>query len=267
MANVLYIDSIFLINFVMDLFLLTLTVKSLKKTATFKRIIAGSLTGAAGYCLVLVLPHISYPVKVLCGMIPITVGMLKISCKVKGVKQLCFGSGYLFTYSFLLGGFMLFLRNNIPAFREREFSIWLILLAGYLGFQICIWGIRKYKKTAQNHFCEVEFSGDGEPITVFGLVDTGNGLKEPISGKAVAVLEEEVFDKMTWAKREEKYKVIPYHSIGTEHGILEGYEVDRVLVKTESEARELRDVLVAVYKGRLSVKGEYRMILPPIWLS
>lgn len=267
MTNVLYIDSIFLINFVMDLFLLTLTVKTLKKTATLTRILMGSLIGAMGYCLVLVLPQISYIVKVVFGMIPITVLMLKVGCNVKGVWQICYGMGYLFTYSFLLGGFILFLRNKVFFFKEKELSIWLILSIGYIGFRICIWGIRSYKKTAQSLFCEIEIAGDEEPITVLGLVDTGNGLKDPVSGKEAAVLEEEVWKKMTWAKREEKYKVIPFHSIGTKHGILEGYEVNRIVVKTRSETRELREVPVAVYKGKLSVKGEYRMILPPSWLS
>lgn len=265
--NVLYIDSIFLINFVMDLFLLTLTVKSLKNTATFARILTGSLIGAGGYCLVILLPHISYPVKVALGMIPTTVVMLKAGCNVKGVRQLCRGMGYLFTYSFLLGGFILFLRNNVPLFKKKELSVWLILLAGYFGFQICIWGIRNYKKAVGNHFCEVEMAGDKEPITVLGLVDTGNGLRDPVSGKEVAVLEEEVWRKMTWAKREEKYKAIPFHSIGKSHGIMDGYEVNRIVVKTQSQTRELYEVPVAVYKGKLSVKGEYRMILPTGWLS
>lgn len=267
MTNVLYIDSIFLINFVMDLFLLTLTAVTLKKTATFTRILTGSLVGAIGYCLVLVLPKISYPVKVMLGMIPITVGMLKISCKVKGVKQLGHGMGCLFTYSFLFGGFLLFLRNNVPHFRDKELSIWFILLFGYLGFQMTVWGIHSYKKKAQNHFCKVEIEGDDKPITVWGLVDTGNGLKDPVTGKEVAVLEEEVWKEMTWARRAEKYKVIPFHSIGTSCGILEGYEVDRILIQTKSETRELKKIPVAVYKGKLSAKGDYQMILPPIWLS
>ena len=264
--NVLYIDSIFLINFVMDLFLLTLTVKSLKNTATFIRIFTGSLIGAAGYCLVLVFLQVPYPVKVMVGMIPVTVVMLKVGCNVKGVMQLCRGIGYLFTYAFFLGGFILFLRNQSPLFMKNELSLWLLALAGYIGFQICIWGISHYKKAAANYFCEVEMEGDTKPITVLGLVDSGNGLKDPVSGKAVAVLEEEVWNQMTWAKKEEKYKAIPFHSIGKDHGIMEGYEVNRIVVKTQSGTRELYELPVAVYKGRLSVKGEYRMILPPGWL-
>lgn len=267
MQNVLYIDSIFLINFVMDLFLLTLTAKTLKKTATFLRLSAGSLFGAAGYCLVIVLPQVPYLFKVVFGMLPITVGMLKISCKVKGVRELIRGAGYLFTYSFLLGGFMLFLRSRIPFIKENETSVWLLLLTGYIGFRCCLFGINKWKQTKQNHFCRVKLKGDKEPITVWGLIDTGNGLTEPISKKPVAILEEDVWQEMKWAKKAEKFKVIPFHSIGKEHGVLEGYEIESLQIEYEEEKRELTNILVAVYKGKLSVKGEYRIILPPQWLS
>ncbi len=267
MQNVLYIDSIFVINFVMDLLLLTLTAKTLKKTATFLRLSAGSLLGAAGYCLVIVLPQVPYLIKVVFGMLPITAGMLKISCKVKGIRELICGAGYLFTYSFFLGGFMLFLRNRIPLLREKESSVWLLLLTGYIGFRFCLSGINKWKQTKQNHFCRVKFKGDKEPINVWGLIDTGNGLTEPVSGKTAAILEEDIWEKMTWAKKPEKFKVIPFHSIGKEHGLLEGYEVESLQIEYEEEKRELTHILVAVYKGKLSVKGDYRMILPPQWLS
>ena len=48
MQETVYIDSIFLLNLVMDLYLLMLTAKMLGKTATYLRIFAGSITGAAG---------------------------------------------------------------------------------------------------------------------------------------------------------------------------------------------------------------------------
>ena len=53
LQETVYIDSVFLLNLVMDLYLLMLTAKVLGKTATYFRIFAGSITGAAGYCIVL----------------------------------------------------------------------------------------------------------------------------------------------------------------------------------------------------------------------
>lgn len=265
MQKIIYIDSIFLMNLIMDLFLLELTAKTLKKTATFLRILSGSLLGAGGYCLILCLPYISYYLKVLLFMLPITAGMIKLGCRTKGFRELLYGTGYLFTYSFLLGGFMLFLIRRIPFLKEHENSLFMLLLLGYMGFRLCLWGIRESGRRKQNHFCRVELEGDETKITLIGLFDTGNGLTEPVSGKPVAILEEEVWQKMKSAKRPEKFKIIPFHSIGKDNGILEGYEVEKVRIEYEMGVRELSCVLIAVFKGKLSVKGEYQIILPPQW--
>lgn len=267
MLRSIYIDSVFLNNFVMDLFLITLTAKTLKKTAAFLRITAGSLLGAAGYCLILCLPGISYFLKVIFGMIPVAVGMIKLGCRTKGLKELLYGLGYLFTYSFLTGGFMLFLIRRIPFLKLHEDAFILILLIGYVSFSFCIWGLNRYKRNRQNHFCRVELDGDDESILVCGLIDTGNGLTEPVSGKPVAILEEEIWKKMSHLKKPEKYRIIPYHSIGKTNGILEGYEIEKIRIEYEMGTRELTHVLIAVFNGKLSVKGEYQIILPPQWAS
>lgn len=264
MQRIIYIDSIFLCNFVMDLLLLSLTAKTLKKTTTFFKILAGSLTGAAGYCLILCLPG-SYFMKVLSGMLPIAAVMIKISCGTKGVKELLYGMGYLFTYSFFLGGFILFLIRKVPVFRKRTDSLKVILLAGYLGFLICMLGIKKYRKEKKNHFCRVSLPGDEGEIMIYGLIDTGNGLKDPVSGKEVAVLEEKVWQDMQKCKRAEKFKLIPFHSIGKENGILEGYEVNKIRIEERTGQRELQNVIIAVFKGNISANGNYQMILPPQW--
>lgn len=148
---------------------------------------------------------------------------------------------------------------------EHENSIWLTLFSGYVGFQLCMFGINRMKDKRKNHFCTVKIKGDKEEIVVRGLIDTGNGLTDPLSNKPVAILEEDIWQKMQLAKREDKYKVIPFHSIGKEHGMLEGYEIESLHIEYEEEVKEHNRVIVAVYKGKLSVKGEYRMILPPQW--
>ena len=264
MLRIIYLDSIFLNNFVMDLFLLLLTAKTMKKTTTFIKILVGSLMGAAGYCLVLCLPG-SYFLKVLFGMLPVAALMLKTGCGTKGLKELLYSMGWLFVYSFLMGGFMLFLMKRIPFFKERKDSLSVILLAGYLGFMICRKGIKKYQEEKKDHFCKVLLSGDEGEIEVYGLIDTGNGLRDPISGKEAAILEEKVWQNMQKARKAEKYKIIPFHSIGKENGILEGYEVDKIRIEGKTGSRDLVNVIIAVFKGNISAKGDYQMILPPQW--
>ena len=120
LQGIIYIDSIFALNLVMDLYLLLLTAKALGKTVSYLRIFAGSITGAAGYCLILCVPGISYILKVLLGMIPTGGLMIKIACRTKGIKELLRAMGYLFTFSFIMGGFIIFLKGKSRLFAGRE---------------------------------------------------------------------------------------------------------------------------------------------------
>lgn len=263
LQGTIYIDSIFLFNLVMDLYLLVLLLKVLGKTATHTRIFAGSAAGAVGYCIVLCLPGIPYMLKVLFGMIPIGMLMIKITCRVKGIKELLRATGYLFTFSFLLGGFIIFLNGKIPFLAKHRDSLTAIAGAGFMGYVALKKGIMAYQEKLHHHFCTVCLPGNTGEVEVSALIDTGNGLTEPVSGKPVAVLEEGVWGKLTDRMKPEKFKVIPYHSLGKAEGILEGYEIDHMTVRGKNGEKQFEKVIVAIFKGKVSGKGGYQMILPP----
>ncbi len=263
LQGTIYIDSIFLLNLVMDLYLLTLTSKVLGKTATYARIFAGSVTGALGYCIVLCLPGISYMLKVLLGMLPIGALMIKIACRTKGVKELFRAEGYLFTFSFLIGGFIIFLKGKIPLLKGREDFLTVIAGVGFAGFVICQKVINTWQKRKQEHFCQVFIQGDSGQVELTALIDTGNGLIDPVSKRPVAILEENAWKNLKMWMKPEKFKIIPYHSIGKEKGMLEGYEIDVLEVKSDTGEKRFDKVIIAIFKGKISGKGSYQMILPP----
>lgn len=263
LQETVYIDSVFLLNLVMDLYLLMLTAKVLGKTATYLRIFAGSITGAAGYCIVLCVPGIPYAMKVLLGMIPTGVLMIKIACKTKGIRELIRATGYLYLFSFFLGGFILFLKGKLSVPEEFENSALLLALLGFTAYAVCSRIIEKYWEKRRNCFCRVCLCTDEGTMEIKALIDTGNGLVDPVSKKPVAILDEEVWSYMQKWKRPEKYKAIPYHSIGKDRGLLEGYMVDFMEVIEKTEKKQYKDVIIAVFEGKVSGRGEYQMILPP----
>ena len=263
LQETVYIDSVFLLNLVMDLYLLMLTAKVLGKTATYLRIFAGSIIGAAGYCIVLCIPGIPYAMKVLLGMIPTGVLMIKIACKTKGIRELIRATGYLYLFSFFLGGFILFLKGKLSVAKEFENSALLLALLGFIAYAVCSRVINKYREKRRNCFCRVCLCTDEGTMEIKALIDTGNGLVDPVSKKPVAILDEEVWSYMQKWKRPEKYKAIPYHSIGKDRGLLEGYMVDFMEVIGKTEKKQYKDVIIAVFEGKVSGRGEYQMILPP----
>ena len=263
LQGTVYIDSVFLVNLVMDLYLLALTVRILGKTATCLRIFAGSAAGAAGYCLVLCLPGLPYTFKVLFGMIPVGGLMLKIACRIKGGRELLRGLGILFTCSFFLGGFILFFREKIEVLSGYGDSMAILFGSAFMGFAFLRKQLELYRKRRRSLFCRVSLPGESGPVEFEALIDTGNGLVEPISQKPVAILEAEQWKKLKIWMRPEKYKIIPYHSLGKENGVMEGYEIDTMKVKGKENEKQFHEVIIAIFKGKVSKKGSYQMILPP----
>ncbi len=263
LQGTIYIDSIFLLNLVMDLYLLTLTARILGKTATYPRIFAGSAVGAAGYCVVLCLPGIPYMLKVLLGMVPVGMLMIKIAYRMKGIKELLRALGYLYLLSFFMGGFIIFLKGKSSLLSEHGDSAAAVAGIGFVGFVIIKKIIEVYRKRREEHFCKVSIPGDAGAVTVAALIDTGNGLVEPVSHRPVAILDADQWEGLRRWMKPEKYKIIPYHSIGKDSGVLEGYEIDTMEISTSMGKKKFDKVIIAVFKGKVSRKGSYQMILPP----
>ncbi|MDE5910305.1 MAG: sigma-E processing peptidase SpoIIGA [Lachnospiraceae bacterium] len=263
LQGTIYIDSIFLLNLVMDLYLLTLTARILGKTATYPRIFAGSAVGAAGYCIALCLPGIPYMLKVLLGMVPVGMLMIKITCRTKGIKELLRALGYLYLLSFFMGGFIIFLKGKSRQIAEHGDSAAVIAGIGFVGFVIFRKLVEAYRRRQKEHFCQVSIPGDAGVVTVAALIDTGNGLVDPVSQKPVAILDADRWEGLRRWMKPEKYKIIPYHSIGKDSGMLEGYEIDTMEISTSTGKKQFDKVIIAVFKGKVSRKGSYQMILPP----
>lgn len=147
LQNTVYIDSAFLLNLVMDLYLLKLTAKILGRTATYPRIFLGSLTGALGYCVVLCIPKMPYGSRILLGMLPVGILMIKITYRIKRFTELLRIMGYIYFLSFLMGGFMIFLRGKIPFFKTYENSILMMALLGFIGYTMLQGILHGGKKT------------------------------------------------------------------------------------------------------------------------
>lgn len=262
LQGIIYIDSIFLLNLVMDLYLLLLVARTLGKTVSYLRILAGSMIGAAGYCLILCVPGISYILKVLLGMIPVGGLMIKTACRTKGIKELLRAMGYLFTFSFIMGGFIIFLKGKVRTFVKGDMAVILAGL-GFAGYVLCRILAEKWRRKKSSRFCRVVLQGDAGNVEVSALIDTGNGLVEPFSKRPVAILDADKWEGLKKWMKPEKYKIIPYHSIGKDKGVMEAYEVDTMKVKGDDGEKQYDKVIITVFKGKVSGDGSYQMILPP----
>lgn len=259
----LYIDSLLLINFVMNLYLLELVNRSMLRTATRRRILGGAALGAVLYLLSFLIPGPGW-LKLILGVLLSALGMIVVTFRTKSLKGLLQAAEKLVMYSFLLGGCLLFLIQCFPGIRRYLTSVLGILgLGGLLFMEI----LRLLERRKHQDICRVTLVVKGARIAVNALLDSGNGLVEPISGKPVSILEKNVFESLWKDNKPEFYRAVPYHSIGKKRGILRGYQIPELQIEVEGAVKVCRDVYVGIGEDELTCGEHYRMILNPALLE
>lgn len=130
------------------------------------------------------------------------------------------------------------------------------LTAVLLTSLLMIWLIRQRGRTLYH----VSFTYREKECQVTALLDTGNDLREPVSKKAVCIVEE---NSVPWNIREENEGIcmIPYHAVGTDAGLLPAVKVRQVKITDSSRVYYCQEMLLAVYRGKLSAHGKYQMLL------
>ncbi len=263
MYYILYIDRLMLLNFTMNFLTLSLMKQFLGRTATRFRMVIGAAVGAAGVIGVLFIPKLPYLCKTVIGFAAVSVLMVWLMYPKGTFRFYVKALTSLYTFSFLLGGALLFFRKFIKP--DGEHLMLSVLLPAvfcyfFLGFFL------KKRREVQNE-CEVLLFFEGKQVKITAFVDSGNRLREPVSGKPVSVIEEKVLEKEGIVMREEKCRAIPYHSVGKQHGILMGYEIPKMIVYRQHAKQNWNRVIIAVSKDSLFSDGKYQMLLSPAFLE
>lgn len=259
----LYIDSVFFIQFVMNLYLLSITGKILKCTATHGRIVLGALLGACMICLVILLPAGNLRVRLLLGVIPVSMSMARAAFALRTPKILMRISMVMALCGFLMGSIVLWLTRRFAFIRHWQYGIRTFALFAFLAYVFLEFLIQKFHQRKVNDVKEVRIPIGEKSIRIKALLDTGNHLSEPISGAPVCIVSESAAKQLQSFFLPERYHAIPYRSIGRKQGILNAYELPEMVI--EDTYREIccKRVIIAICNTGISQDSVYQMILHP----
>lgn len=258
----LYVDSLFLLNFVMNLLLLLLVNQRTCRTATRGRLILGAALSSTLYILPFLCAGPTW-LRFGSSMLLGTAVMVWIPFRVRSFRALRQVIAYFLKYSFLIGGCLLFLLQVFPGFSK--------LIAGSIGIMglgMVLFLFLFYRREEGEGVCRVIIKEGTVTVAIWGFWDTGNSLVEPISGTPVCVVDGEVIAKL-WEKEPEVYRVIPYHSIGNT-GYLKGFRIEELRVELYGMEKVFRKVYIAQAQIGVSKeeKQEYaKVILNPLLLK
>lgn len=244
----LYVDSLFFLNFIMNLYLLMLVDKKAYGRAGRGRLLAGAAVGAACFLVPFLLTAPAM-LKLFLGVVAGTVGMLCIAFPVKNLRMFLKLLEKLLLYSFGLGGAMLFLIRCLPGIRKYLTGVMGILGMGGLFF--LLFGRSRCGQDMEHSLCRAVLSREGKRVEATALIDSGNSLTEPISGKPVCIVDKTLFGRL-WEKPPDMFRAIPYHSIGKKRGIMPGFLLPGLQLETEGMAYVFNDVYIAVSEETIS---------------
>ena len=253
----LYVDVLFLVNFMMDYILLLIVRRMLQCTATHGRICIGAFLGSLLTCTVVILPIPYTFVKLILFHVFVNTCMIRVGLKIKNIRSFLKAIIMLYIGSILLGGIM-------EAFRQYVRVGSLFFVIAILGYYIVlgIWKFISYMQRWNQCHCKVDLYLGDKKYQIKGLIDTGNALRDPISGKPVSILDRAMAKRFFGEEYLKDVRYVPYQTIGKKAGVLPAVQFERMCIWKDTPCW-VEKPLIAISEEAISIGGEYEMILNP----
>ena len=255
----LYIDVLFLINFMMDSLLLLAVKRVLGCPVRNSRVFLGGALGAALTCALVWLPLPS-AVKIPIYYAGISSVMLRIGLQVRKRREFVRAFGLLYVSAFLMGGMLMILKPWV-----RTGSLF-FAAAVPIYYLLCgVWQCLTRLRNEKERLCEVVLHTGLEKYRMHALMDTGNALTDPVSGEPVSVIDPACAQKILEKEREQTgVRYIPYRTVGGE-GVMPVFRAEQMEVFLSEKKGEFRiqRPLIGICEGSISGQEEYQMILNP----
>ncbi|MGN1267818.1 MAG: sigma-E processing peptidase SpoIIGA, partial [Dorea sp.] len=143
----------------------------------------------------------------------------------------------------------------------REISLFCVIaIAGY-HVVLGMWDILAYLARQKAVRCEVKLCKGSQKVQVKAMIDTGNSLRDKVTGKAVNIITSSVARELGWGEQTQQIRYISYCSIGKKDGVMPLMVLDSMYVNTEP-GKNIEKPLVAICDEEISTDG-YKMILNP----
>ena len=233
-------------------FLLLLTVNyTLKRNVSWKRIILGSLLGT----LTLIFLFIPCSKLILILFKAVTACLICIiTFHYENLKYTIQNMIYFYMTGTILGGFLYYLNVEFSYKQEGLVFfhdglsinfIFLIIISPIILY-IYLRSNRKLK-SQYGHYYELLISfKDGQKLTVNAFLDTGNKLLDPITNKAIILVEENFLSKINIGH----FIYVPYNSLNN-HGLLKCIAPKYVEIKGVKS----KQYLIGISEKRFAIDG------------
>lgn len=266
-----YIDEVFLLNAIVDYLLLLSAAKLAGEPFRRLRLALGALLGGL-YAAAVFLPGWGFLARPLCKLaVPVGMTLLAFGSS----RRLLRVSLTFFGVSAAFGGGVLALQLFLGAPAVLDLKTTLLAAAGCYLFLTLLF--RRTARHGGGELASAQLELEGRSCRLTALVDTGNTLTDPATGKAVMVAEGEKLRDLfptgqcptaaeltdpaaALSRREDsslRWRLLPYRAVGVPWALLLAVKVDRARVGGE----DYGPILVALSPTPVSDGGGYSALI------
>lgn len=274
MPLVVYADILVIVNFIVDYFLLKASAAILHiKPPLLRQLSAAAIGGVSS--LYIFVPDFGIFIG---GIYRSAVCAVMVLCGFgfKGAKCFLRAAGVLFLVTCGYGGIMTavytFLKpkgmtvvNSVVYFDISPAVLIGVSVIAYLLFMLLSAVFSKASKFAER--CEITVTAEEKSVTMEGIVDTGNSVKDCLSGAEVIIADSEYVKALLGSDSPERdirlksrYRILPLTTVSG-GGALDGFRCDSAVVTDGERTVRLDKPILAVSKTPL--RDDYQAIVNP----
>lgn len=292
---VMYVDvllTLLLANLVFDYLLLWATGSVTGRRTTIKRLLLGAAVGTIYFFCVYFASAGLMPGYGVLRLPPVVLAvgaaMIWVAYSPDNWRQFLSLSGYFAAIGLIAGGAGLatayaFGTGNQPdVWWGTIAAMATILLVAELG-----WGVVHRRVWERLYLVPLRICLFGKSVEVNALIDTGNRLQDPLSGRPVVIVElntlkevipteiaealgkfghsnfddlEPITEKNAWASR---FCLIPFTTLADHTGLMAGIRPDYISVTAGGETITLTRVILGICRQPLDQAGNFHALIPP----
>lgn len=268
--EVLYLDQLFVVNFLVDYCILLAAARISDVPLRRKRYLLAALTGAI-YAALSVLPGLTWlalaPAKAASGMLLALIAF-------GGERRFWRCAVVFFAAAALFGGAVYALSlaagSSAPGAALQRVRLRVLIPTFAVCYALVTTIFRHRMQSAQRMILPVTLTVNGRTLALRAIRDSGNVLRDPVTGLRVAVISAAVLRDVLGAFPDEPIaavqalrgqvagpRLLPYSAVGVSGGLLAAFRPDRLSVAGKDE-----ELLLALSPTPVSVDKEYELLLP-----
>lgn len=249
---ILYLDLFIIKNFIFNFLIITICGEILKIRLNFKKYILASSIGTIFALIALITNniHISYILKCILGVI-ITI----IAYPINTLKNILNESSIFLLTACFIGG------NLVVMNTRGNFILQIISMISSAILLMVFQNAWQSKKKLEELKCNIEIKVENKNLKTDAFIDTGNMLKDSISGESVIFVNEEKLKselpeetirilKSQILQLDEKYfgkiKMLTYKSVDGEIKIMTGIKAESVTINYKNITVKNTNVIIAM---------------------